>query len=313
MKKPNRLFLYAPLAVGAVFLAVWAFLWAQGAAMMRTRIKDLAEAQAARGRTLTYGEIRTRGFPFYLRGEISAPAWSDGRGGSYAGDALYVDFLPYQPDRIILSPGGDQRFTWRGETWAIVAEDARASLEINDERGWFLRAETGPTTIESPLRAARFDRLVVNVAPTMKQSKSRDVSLVADNLSLPAKLAPFLIGKAETTFTVTPTDASGPGKLALKGLALDAAGGRIEAAGEIGVTPDRQADGRVDARLMNPQAIAKSLGQSGVLEPREASAAEALLGLMAKQNGGEVRAPIVLKAGEARLLGVKIAKLPPIP
>lgn len=132
-RRANRLWLYGPLAVFALILAGYFALWIYGSRIMRVELDNWIADQRAAGLAVTHGDIRMEGFPFVLRGRVMEPTLADPQAGwQWTAGRLYVDTLPYNPTRLILTPWGVQ--TLRVETdgdvenWKIDSDSLRASL-----------------------------------------------------------------------------------------------------------------------------------------------------------------------------------------
>ncbi|MGV6802282.1 MAG: DUF2125 domain-containing protein [bacterium] len=137
VKPANRWWLYGPLLAGGVIVIAYAILWNYGAGIMRQELDKWVADQRAAGLTVEHKKIKVQGFPFVLRGRIDAPQMSDPTmGWHWQAERLYVDTLPYNPTRLILSPIGKQTLHIKTEhateIWDLDSKIIRASLAEND-------------------------------------------------------------------------------------------------------------------------------------------------------------------------------------
>ena len=327
-KRPSRLLLYGPLAIGALILAGWYGLWREGASVMRAELAAFAETQRAAGADVQYRSIKTKGFPFYLRGaaegfSITYPE----TGAAYATDVLYVDALPYALDRIIFSAPKAQSIDFGDVRLNVRAPNGRASIsgpEANGSdgapgRAWRLKSQSGQVSVAAEgLRgdagpANGFERLTIknatlNAAPAPGDPTTVEIGLVADALGLQFNGDSVAAADRIEAFIVVSNAGSPNGTtIDIRGLAVDADDARIALAGELSLDADGYPRGRLDAEIVNPLVLPERLATLGVLGAEEADALAGALGLAALAGGGKVRAPIEFEGATVRIMGVAFA------
>ncbi len=304
MTKANRWLLYGPFSAFGIFLIVWAFIWRAGGDAMRESLAEFAATQSARGIAVDYLPLKARGFPFFLRAAVADFSIAQGE-DRYECAKLFIDALPYAPDRIIFSCGVSQHVVRRGASWIVRAENARASIERDEARGWVLKAETGALKADNGADAVSLTRAVINVAPAAKNSDSLQASVrVVGFSSAIAEIERF-----DAAVSLSPADAAGGRTLALNGVEILANGSTMRGAGSLFLHKGASATGRIDAEIEKPAGLAHAFEKARLLEKDEAIAAEAGLGMLAVASGGVIRAPIDIANGEIRLAGVKLAEL----
>lgn len=310
MRRANRWFLYGPFIFAGLVLAGWYGLWRTGAQTMRSSLSEFSEG-AADGVSVHYGALKTRGFPFFLRGAVEGFAVSDSRRlYQYQCDRLFIDALPHALDRLIFSCGGSQSITVNNETWTITANDGRASIERDQARGWMVRAETGSMTAQSSAARISVGAAIVNLAPAPDSLATIDVSLrVVDGEAEMRGGAVVSIERLDAAISVSEEDASGRRTLALKRVESTINQARLAAQGALLVTENGVLSGRLDAKVERPAGLAQALAAAHLLNDDEARATEAGLAMLAVAAGGAVAAPIDFEEGEIRLGGIRLARI----
>ncbi|MGD9799693.1 MAG: DUF2125 domain-containing protein [Parvularculaceae bacterium] len=306
MKRANRWLLYGPLLVAALILAGWRVAWGNGADAMRRALADFSATEAARGVSVSFSPLRARGFPFYLRGAVDAFSVSAGD-DAYDCARLYLDALPYQPDRVIFSCGGDQRAALGGEVWTITAPDARASLENDRDRGWIVRAETGAFAAAAGGRELVIESLMINIAPDKEESGAIDVSFRAVEAAPPAA-AKIDIARIDAALRIFPTDAFNRRRVDVLGLEAVVNDGVLSASGSLGID-SAGVTGQLDAGVEKPVGIVRAIAAAGLLDENDAQAAQAGLAMLAVASGGRIAAPIEFQGNEVRLAGVSLGRI----
>jgi hypothetical protein len=302
MTNAKRWLLYAPIATLVVFLGLWALVWRAGEGIMRDRLAEFAATQASQGVDVEHGSLKTRGFPFFLRGEV--PDFSIAKGADrYQCARLFIDALPYAPDRIIFSCGGDQRAWANGQEWLIRSEDGKASIERDKERGWMFKAESGAFVAESGPKKLSLTMAVVNVAPSLEDPATLQTSirLVGAPASNPDA------DRLDVAATLSGPDPFGARLLTINGLEAISAGARLRGKGVFQIPANGAINGRIESEIENPAGVARTLEVAGVIDAVERARAEAGLGMLAVASGGVIRAPIEVSGGAIRIAGVELA------
>lgn len=306
MRRTNRWFLYGPFLLAGGVLIAWFMIWRAGADAMRGAIAEFAEAAASEGASVTHAPLRARGFPFFLRGVVDDFSIAEGD-RSFACARLYIDALPYQPDRVIFSCGAEALIGADGESWRLEAPDARASLERDAARGWLARLETGAVTARDGARAASIRSLVVNVGPVAKGDDRLDVALRALDIAPPDRDV-LVAERIDAAARLYPPDAAARRRIEIIGLEAIVNEARLAAHGDVFLDGDG-VNGRLDASVEKPVGLVRAMRAFGVLAgDDEARAAEAGLAMFAIAAGGEIVAPIEFDEDGVSIGGVSLGR-----
>ncbi|MEK7265436.1 MAG: DUF2125 domain-containing protein [Pseudomonadota bacterium] len=302
----SRWFLYGPFIFAGVILAGYYLLWRSGAALMRESLDDFAAAQKTDGTIVAYEPLSARGFPFFLRGAVEN--FSIARGAdSYRCAKLFIDALPYAPDRIIFSCGGAQQVAKAGEVWTINAKDARASVERDQKRGWLAKLETGAASAFNNDIEASVSRAIVNLAPSDEGDGRIDASFRIVGLGVTRPASGYAVDRIDAAATVL----GGADGQTVKIHGLEAVSGQtiVKAEGEIAIPAGENLHGRLNARVEKPAGLAQTLSDAGLLDANDAKTAQTALAMLTVASGGALAAPIDFANDEVRLAGLKIAQL----
>lgn len=306
MTGPNRWFLYGPFALAGVLLFGWFLMWRSGADAMRRGLAEFSAHAALQGAVIAHQPLRANGFPFYLRGVV-ADFSATTKDGHYACGRLYLDALPSAPDRLVLSCGGEQLVASRKKTWRLDAEDARASIARDEERGWMIRAQTGAASATSGAERVTVGAATVNIAPRAGDPATLQASL---RLLAVEAVGLYAVDRFAAAASLGPADSAGERLLDVHGAELVVNGATLKAQGILAIAPGGARRGRLDAELEKPVGLARALASARLLSADEAKAAEAGFAMLAVASGGVIRAPIEWEKGEVRLAGVRIAQAP---
>lgn len=322
----RRRLLYLPFAIAGVIVLAYYLLWRFGANEMEKAVTAWAEEQREAGAEVSYSALRRDGFPFFLRMHIDSPTINSPNGWGWSGERLTLDALPYELNKAIFSPTGDQTVTTPGDgQWRVSAADLRASIASDKTRGWVLSANLGEAQarrLEDGARA-KLASLIFDLSPDADEASTLVLSLVAGGAALDSPEAEFELDRLQTVALLTqshmlqgeaPTDAwrNAGGAIVINGLIAEVDEAALSVSGRLVLDQDDYLSGQLRAELSKPAGLAETLRNTGALSPNEANAAIAGLSLMALAGGGKVTAPIDLKNGEASITGVKIADLPQI-
>lgn len=304
----NRWFLYGPFIGAALVLGCWFLLWRAGAAGMRTSLDEFAAARGSEGVAVAYEPLKSRGFPFFLRGV--AENFSISRGDErYECARLYIDALPYAPDRIVFSCGGEQLLIAANGAWTLDAKDARASVERDKDRGWIAKIESGKASAFNNDVEASLDHAIINVAPGEPDGGRVDASVRIVSFGVTRPASGYAFDRIDAAATVSGGGAAGGRTIEVHGFEAVISETVVNAKGEILLAADGSARGRLDARIEKPAGLAQTLADAGLLDKEDAKTAEAGLAMLSVASGGAISAPIELESGEARFAGLKLADL----
>lgn len=314
-RKASRWLLYGPLIAGGVLLLGYFALWLQGAQAMRRSVEAWAEDQRAAGLDVSYEDVRARGFPFYLRGVVAAPAIADrATGARWRADVLYIDAIPLALERLVFSASNPQTLDLGGGgVWNIEAEDARASIEQDKSRGWVVNAQSGPAALarDDGGRRFRFDAALLRVAPSLDADGALEASLILGGVAGDTESGSFEAARLEAFLEVDDPSKPGP-EIRIRGLSFETEGARASFSGALSLDSNGYPAGVLETEISNPAGLARALEKLGALTPAESEQAAAALTLAALAGGGKISGPTQLRGGAAYIAGVKIADLPRI-
>jgi hypothetical protein len=309
MSRANRWFLYGPFIFAGLVIAFWFYLWRAGAETMRSSLSEFSQNAAEDSVTVTYTALKTRGFPFFLRGAVENFAVSNQR-YRYRCDRLFIDALPYALDRLIFSCGGTQEIVANNETWTIIAKDGRASIERDKARGWMIRAETGSMTAQSSPAHVSAAAAIINLGPSPENLADLDASLRILNANVTMRNgAAVSVEQLDAAVSVSQKDMSGARVVALHGAETTINEAKLAAQGTLLLASNGALTGRLNAKLEKPVGLARALASAHLIGADEARATEAGLAMLTVASGGAIDAPIDFEEGEIRLGGIRLAKI----
>lgn len=302
MNGANRWLLYAPFIVAGVLLIGWRILWLSGAERMREELEKFAATQAAAGVIVAYEPLKTRGFPFFLRGVVDDLSISKGA-DRYECARVYLDALPYAGDRLIISPSGAQRIISNKSTWTIVADGARASIESDDARDWVFKAESGASSASSGMVQISVEKALINLAPGVDDPSSIEASMRVFGLKMAAPDRSTFVERADAAAGLSAAGAASERRLTLHGAELIVNEAVLKAEGSLLIQAGRPPQGRLDAEVEKPVGLARAFGEAQILTAEEARAAEAGFAMLSVASGGVIHAPIEIEAGKVSFAG----------
>ncbi len=326
-RRPSRRLLYLPFAIAGVIVAGYGLLWRHGATEMRRAVVSWADDQRENGLDVSYQKISTGGFPFFLRAKIDGVEIGDPDRWRWQVDRLAIDALPYDLNRLIFSPLGEQRFDhYDAGVWFAQAENIRASITRDPEREWLFMLEVtnGAARAEGKSSKATVSRLLVNIAPNVEDPALIESSVHAVDILLEDGRHSGFVSLLDATFGLEKaavfTDAGDPaenwtranGALVVHHLGMEAEGARLTAAGTLGLDVNGYPAGVIEAKIENPASVATILAGAGILNKYESEAMATGLGFMALATGGTLAVPIKFHDGMAKIGKIKIADLPKI-
>lgn len=310
--KPSRVVSWTLTTLALVVLAAWFFVWRAGAETMRRSIDAWAEDQRAAGFSVVYNDVRTTGFPFFLRGALENAAISDGRNWRWSAATLNIDTLPYALDRLTFSAANPQTLDLGAHgLWSLATERGRVSIESDKARDWTFTAESGPGVLSRADGGAALsaEKFLLSIAPAATDLRRIEASLIVDKFAL-VRAGETIDAPHIEAFVETEERAARGREISLKHVSIEAEGARLLLQGKLGVDANGFPEGVLQAEITDPAGLAALLGKTGALSPGEADQAAAALTLAAIAGGGKLKGPIELKNGAARIAGVKIADLP---
>jgi len=335
--------LFLPLAIGAVLVVIYWFVWSWGAGVMRDEIANWKSTQERAGLTIEHGPMKVTGFPFVLRAELPDPYVANPAAGwAWQAEMLYADTPPLSPNRIILSPEGDQQLNVTDEDgpniWSLTADTFRVSLAETqtglDIRGLIARPDQ---TDGAEIAALEIGSVMANTMITENPENGRSGDLGRFALSARdivfekadgtpplafAEIDLSLVATAISTVTTRQPGESnvaawqrGNGELVIEGLRLVVSDGRqaiptqLRANGTLTLDRDHYPAGTVELTLKDHLALVSVLREQGLITREESEQADNALRFLSQAMGEEIKAPLQLRNGKLRLGPVAIMDL----
>ncbi len=333
---------------GALLLAALgaSLYWLYAAGAVRDGVERWVEERRAEGDVIGYRTLEIRGFPLFLRAEVSEPTLA--RSGAYGswewhGAALHAAIRPWNFQHLTLSFPGAQRVEFNplnqervltasvGGAWAALALDPAGALQHTVLE--LENVELAGLSQSDLLRVgwARLEARFRNPPPPTHQSASIEISVTMRALDLPARaagpLGPDIDGiQAEASLMGVippgpPAEAVAAwrddgGTVELERLVLDWGPLELKANGTLALDQAMQPIGSLTAEIRGYAETLDALVQAGAAPPRDAAIAKVVLNLLAKTppDGGPPVLTVPLTAQDGRLFvgPVALLELPPI-
>lgn len=278
---------------------------------MRNAIAGLGQSQSQSQSPVVVeiDRVSTSGFPFFLRGNLKSVALRHGV-TSWRTPGLTIDALPINPRRFVFTSVNPQTLDLgQWGAYSVETEGARASIKRH--KGALITDAQADTIVAIPSRGLiglRAQGVLFKLAPAAKGGSGYQASLFAGAFDI-SREGQNARGEKLLVDAVSSSDGRST-SLDIRRFVVEARGASVELKGVVTVDETGYPSGILDAVLRNPKGLPAFLADLGAISVDEARAARAALGLAALAAGGEIRAPIELKDGEARIAGVKIARLP---
>lgn len=319
----SRRWLYIPFAIAAIIVIAYYALWRYAADEMKKAVAVWVEDQRAAGLIVSHCDVAAEGFPFFLRVHIRAPDIAAPGEWRWRGETLTLDALPYDLNRLIFSPAGEQIVSLENEEWIVAADDLRASIANDKTHDWIfsMNIENAFATPSDGGASLSLGSLIFDLAPRAGELTTLVLTLAAKDIAAEDAASSFRLDEFSTVAALSQTQSlygpyalqqwrSAGGALQITGLNIASHDARVSVAGSVSLDDDGYPTGQFNTEIVNPAGISKFLQDAGVLSQDEAEQATANLTLMALAAGGKISAPIDLKNGAAHIAGVMIADLP---
>lgn len=338
-RRANRWMLYGPLAAGAVLFAIYSVVWMKGADIMRGELEKWVAGEEAAGAVITYDKLKVEGYPFVLRGRINAP---DIRyplnGWAWRGERLYVDTLPYNPTRLIISTYGSQEvrlangagenvFDLEAEAIRVsLAEEAIAAslddvvLSAREDSAAFSRIELGTLRMNADLverpETGSADRGQLDFGSrNLRLTRGSD----GEEFVIPLINAMILVDgmgalmDAAPGMTTAQAWKAADGQVMIEDVEVIISRAEVTAPSRIGVTGTVELDmfnfpaGAVSVSFREPAALLNTLSDLDLIDGALRQQIDAALTML-----GDNSLPLTLKGGQLLMVGVPLGDLPKV-
>jgi hypothetical protein len=325
------------LAIVILAALGWSGWWLlQSTARDRAMTGWLEERRAA-GWVAEAAEVRVRGFPSRVDTVITGLDLSDPEAGwSWRADGLQILSLSYKPHHVIAVLTGEQVVATPYETLSATSDRLRGSVIFRPTT----RLELDHATFEienmrisgdAGWTAAVGGAILATRQAADRRPFAHDLAFNAESLALPAELVagfkadgvlPAEIGPIALDATLAfdrPWDrhsVEGDNPVlelvAIRNLALAWGELDLRGRGTLAVDEEGFAEGRLDLRTSNWEAMLDVAEASGALDPTLAGAVRAGLGLIARLGGDRnaLDVPLDFRDGTARLGPIPLGPAP---
>jgi hypothetical protein len=325
------------LAIVILAALGWSGFWWWNASMRDRAIEGWLAERRTDGWIADAGDVRVRGYPSRVDTIVTGLELADPEAGwSWRADELQVLSLSYKPHHVIAVLPGTQVFSTRYETVTAASERLRGSVIFRPNA----RLELDHMTFEiegmqlegSQGWSAGIGKAILATRQAADGTPfAHDFAFNAERLALPeavgaglgtAGMLPAEIGPIAIDATLAfdrPWDrpALEEGNPALEGVEirdLSLSWGKLDLRGRGALRVDAEgyAEGRLDLRARNWEAMLDLAENAGALDPTIAGAARAGLGLVARLAGDRdaLEVPLDFEGGTARLGPVVIGTAP---
>ncbi|MEM1380440.1 MAG: DUF2125 domain-containing protein [Pseudomonadota bacterium] len=299
----SRLKIIIPLALFVVFFVGYSIVWLQGARAVETELAAFAEREALAGRTLTFGAVRTAGYPLTLRGTVDDVVWEAPGYGTFEAETVVIAAVPYNPTRVVLAPRGRQHLTLGERRYALTSDDLRFNLERR-----FAAAEGHGIALEREDQVVQIGDFIANQ------------EAVGDGQTIALSIKKLVLGdQAGTEFPYIDIAASRiVNGLNIAGLAIGVGRGddpsptQMAGQGELVITDDGLVNGDLELRLKNERPALELLGEANAIPPEAVDFAARVIGLMTEKGTKEVTLPLTVRESEVRLGIILLGTIPPL-
>ena len=323
----SRRWLYIPWIIALIIVIAYYAVWRFAAGEIKNTVLQWASDQRAAGVTVEHGAVTASGFPFLLQVEIERPFIDNAGEWRWRADALQLHALPYELNRIIIAPKGEQTAAYAGiGEWLIADTDIRASLASDKTHGWKAAVTINDMSARRPNDDAiiNMESLVVDLIPDAAEQSTVDLNMAIAGFAFASLDAEAALEQFQTIGTMTKTQhlqgdnavddwRRAGGTIYIEHLAaiLDD-NASINAKGRLFLDTDHFVAGDISANITNPSEVTRALVRINALPRAEAEAAATGLSFMAAATGGKITVPLKLKNGKTTLAGIPIGDAPKI-
>ncbi|MEQ8745968.1 DUF2125 domain-containing protein [Pyruvatibacter sp.] len=329
-----------PLLALLVLTGLYWLYWSTLADRLKTDVAAWAQAQAANGVTITWSDMRARGWPLRLRLELDDLRYEASQAQTpwaWSTPEFHAHALPYRLTHIIASAQSPMRFeTLTGpdkQQWEIVAGSTEASYVFEEGTAARLAIDiqmAKATRLDRPDASTLVgaNRFQVHARRAEDVAGAANIAVRASGISLDKDLAPGLVDILGPTIahvgiqsrvTANAGDAvfRDLALLRLRGSEIQVSQGTVTwgtsnatGTGKLDIAPDGTPDGRFDTTLSGYDTIIEGLVRQGLVEARlegTLKAAMSLLSLTSGAQAGSVRVPVIVRAGDVYLGPVRVS------
>ena len=314
LKRRAPLYLAASAAV--VVAVVYTAVWHAASIVMERTVHDVIAEQRAAGLHIQHGNIKRHGFPFFWRVRVETPAATAPGVGSWRGDALEIDALPYDLSRIVFTFEGPQIFTpdpgLPVSARTITMDGARLRASISNASDapegapWRAAIDLREGTIAADgLGALTVERFTMDAFP--QGDDALRFGGRANAFAWTDAVGVLAMDYLDFDMTGRPTDGGGA-ELDIAYIRVAAGGGAISADGRLFAPVDAATSGRFTVDVKKPKPVLDAVAAYGAISQEQADAASLALGVKGlAQGSGAARSIIDFDAAGVRIDGETVA------
>ena len=325
------------LVISVLILLAYTIVWQMGARAMKGAVFGWITDQREAGLNITHGDVKTGGFPFFLRTLIDTACIGDEKNGHWCAEQLAIDALPYDLNRLIFSPSGSQTLNLKNfpdgyQNWSGRADRIRASLGRDKEREWFfaLNIKDGSLMGDNVQASLASNNLIINLGPD--QNRPQDIRLQIQIEGLSGEVAldndPFrnlALDRIEISLAGEAIDQFGSvgahplrdwsrqgGSVAIDRVLITRGESQFAAKGDVKVDGDGYPQGEIEILFVKPFPLLEQIEATKVLTEAEAASVRGAVAVATMAQGGKIDGSFVMQDGVLRYDGQLLTKLPVI-
>ncbi|MEL7216260.1 MAG: DUF2125 domain-containing protein [Pseudomonadota bacterium] len=318
------------IGVTLVLALGWAGYWWVGAGARERAVEAFLAEQRAAGWVAEADTVRVTGFPNRFDAVLDDVTLADPEAGwAWEGDRLAVLALSYRDDRVIVTFPGQHRLAVPEGAMEVSGEVLRASVANAAGRLTRIVGEGQAVRLAFAQGTAEVAQLGFGTdAPERGEVQRLGLTLadvvLDDGLRAqldPAGIFPERVERlhmdATATFARAPElpvvdDVPDVEALVVRDMSLRWGALDLRGQGEVRADPLGYAEGELDLRVRDWEAVLASAEAAGAIGPGQAEALEVALGLLARLSGGRdaIEVPLVFGGGSTFIGPVRIGDAP---
>ncbi|MEM8988236.1 MAG: DUF2125 domain-containing protein [Pseudomonadota bacterium] len=345
-----RFGLYAPFAAALVLLAIYAAIWLRTASAVEAEIDAWAAEERAAGAEVSYGEVKARGFPAFLRISLEAPSYAEGPGPralSWSAERIAFHASPFDANHVVADVEGPLVVSFLDDPGVAARAPRRVVLEIETDatRGSLRKTAAGRNfAVEMTNGKARrtdahaiggditFEKLLVQTSDASDEETDTPLLLAAvSGAGVTVRLdspffegAPLTLWAFEAVGALSPAPRSGEGafqrwmdeggEALIDRFQVTSGEARLAASGRLAMDAAGFPSGRMNVRLQNADDLVDVFVAGGALPAEMSETVRAAFQVFAATSAeaGVVKVDLAVKNGEVKLGPLVIAKHPPL-
>ncbi len=313
--RPRSTLLFVSVGIVLAIAVIYSAGWIYAAGQIRKGVVNWAQEQRAAGITVAHGKITAHGFPFLLRTRIEDVQIAMSSVYDWSVERLYVDALPYDLKRIILSPDGRQRLVVAGvpaplDRWEGSADRFRISLADRSTR-----TQPEQWRIQFDLRTALFrtadgserlsiEQVSADAAPDIDNSQRVTLGILANGLGLRRqndRAGRLPLVEMSSDLFLPPGENTGETAttllMVINHLVVEDQPAQLGVKGEITMDVSGSPSGTLETRLVKPANFISTARALGFVTEEQADAALGAVTVESLRQGGAILTSLRISQG----------------